>query len=274
MPAQVEDAFDTVVAAAAAVGPNFRTFAPVLLPLIIARVAPANNVTLRSTSVGCLAEVVEAIGEAAVEFLALLVPVFVAATGDKETEVSSNAAYAIGVLGEAVGQHISQHVPTILQALSANCIGTKRDTQSAVDNACGAVARLILAVPTTVPLASVVPVLLQNMPLKEDTTENAVVYKCIDALARHEQGFALIQPALPHLLAAFCYSAGKNEVDPDTGMRFAALCQWLSQTHAATFNGAVATLSAEHTAVMQAASAALTVQAAAVAAAGGGAEAP
>jgi hypothetical protein len=36
---------------------------------------------------------VEGIGAAATEFIPLLVPVFVAATRDEETEVSSNAAY-------------------------------------------------------------------------------------------------------------------------------------------------------------------------------------
>jgi importin-4 len=169
----------------------------------------------------------------------------------------------MGVLGEAAGQHIAPHVPTFLQALSSNCIGTKRDTQSAVDNACGAVARLILAVPASVPLASVVPVLLQNLPLTEDTNENSVVYQCIDAIARHEQGFSFIQPALPHLLAAFCHAAALEQIEPESAMLFAALCQWMSQVHAGTFHAAVAGLAPEHAAIMQQASAALAAHAAA-----------
>lgn len=249
----IEDAFDTMVAAAAALGPSFKSFGAVLLPLIAARSAPSNNVTLRSTSVGCLAEIIEALGATAAEFAPMLVPVLVAATRDKETEVSSNAAYAIGVLGEASGARIAPHVPTLLQALSANCIAVQRDSASAIDNACGAVARLILASPANIPLAAVAPRLFASLPLKVDFAENHVVYRCVDALAKHN--FAVVAPAFPHILAAFCAAAGAEEpqVGPETCTLMAGLCKWLSgqPQSAAAFAAAVKALNVAQKAVMQ-----------------------
>jgi hypothetical protein len=48
-----------------------------------------------------------------------------------------------------------------------------------VDNVCAAVCRMILARMDLVPLKQVLPVLLQNLPLKQDMEENETVYSCI-----------------------------------------------------------------------------------------------
>ena len=209
--------------------------------------------TLRSTSVGCLAEIIEALGAPVAEFAPLLVPVLVAATKDAETEVSSNAAYAMGVLGEASGAGIAPHIPALLQALSANCIAVQRDSSSTLDNACGAVARLILAAPANVPLATVAPRLFASLPLQTDFAENHVIYRCIEALAKHH--FAIVAPAFPHILASFCAAAGAEEpqIEAETAALMAGLCKWLSQQpqSAAAFGAAVAALNATQKAVMQ-----------------------
>merc|ERR1719345_160398 len=115
----------------------------------------------------------------------------------------------MGVLGEAAGAGIAPHIPVLLQALSANCIAVQRDTSSAMDNACGAVARLILAAPASVPLATVAPRLFASLPLKTDFAENHVIYRCVDALAKHN--FAIVAPAFAHILASFCAAAGAEE---------------------------------------------------------------
>jgi hypothetical protein len=65
---------------------------------------------------------------------------------------------------------------------------------NAVDNACGAVCRLILAHPNAVPIEEVIPVLLQHLPLKTDYAENEPVYQCLIQLIR-----ASHPAVLPHL---------------------------------------------------------------------------
>lgn len=47
------------------------------------------------------------------------------------------------------------------------------------DNAAGAVARMIMVQPQSVPLNQVLPVFLKALPLKEDREESMTVYNCI-----------------------------------------------------------------------------------------------
>src|SRR5699024_10107990 len=54
------------------------------------------------------------------------------------------------------------------------------------DNASGCLCRMILAHPDRVPLAQVLPALVDLLPLKEDYEENTPVYQCIYKL--YEQG--------------------------------------------------------------------------------------
>jgi hypothetical protein len=73
----------------------------------------------------------------------------------------------------------------MLQALSHlfSLDGTQSDTAAAcVDNACAAVARMIMTSPSHVPLGQVLPVVLKAMPLKNDMTENETVYNCLLSL--------------------------------------------------------------------------------------------
>ena len=53
---------------------------------------------------------------------------------------------------------------------------------NSTDNACGAVARMILRSPSNVPLDQVLPVILKNLPLTRDYEENEPVYNCIFSL--------------------------------------------------------------------------------------------
>lgn len=52
------------------------------------------------------------------------------------------------------------------------------------DNACGAVARIILKNTAAVPLEHVLPVLLDSLPLKKDFAEYVPVVDCISVLFR------------------------------------------------------------------------------------------
>ena len=62
--------------------------------------------------------------------------------------------------------------------------GTKTNI---TDNACGAVARMILRAPASVPLEHVLPIFLKNLPLKNDYQENEPVYGCIFSLLQHNE---------------------------------------------------------------------------------------
>lgn len=75
---------------------------------------------------------------------------------------------------------ICRSFQVILQALS-NAIASETNP-SALDNICGAVARLIITNHQMVPLAQVMPVLLSHLPLREDDDENDVIQKAFQIL--------------------------------------------------------------------------------------------
>ena len=68
-------------------------------------------------------------------------------------------------------------------------------TAACVDNAAAAVARMIMASPTHVPMSQVLPVFLRALPLKTDMTENETVYKCLLGLLQMNHPDAVSQKA-------------------------------------------------------------------------------
>lgn len=86
---------------------------------------------------------------------------------------------------------------------------------AALDNICGAIARLIITNCNLVPLNQVLPVLLQHLPLREDFDENASIFKCLKLL--YIQARDVIAPSIEQILAIAIHVLYKEEfVDQDT----------------------------------------------------------
>ncbi|KAJ6357352.1 hypothetical protein OIU78_005248 [Salix suchowensis] len=62
------------------------------------------------------------------------------------------------------------------------------------DNAAGAVARMIMAHPQSVPLNQVLPVFLRVLPLKEDHEESMAVYSCVSTLVLSSNQQVVVSP--------------------------------------------------------------------------------
>lgn len=97
--------------------------------------------------------------------------------GDENAEVKSNAAYAMGVLcfnsqsPEIVAEY--SNILSRLERLLQNPEGRM------IDNAAGCLARMIIAHADNVPLAEVLPALVQVLPLREDYEENEPIYQML-----------------------------------------------------------------------------------------------
>ena len=68
-----------------------------------------------------------------------------------------------------------------------------------IDQIAGAVCRLIIANKTLVPLDAVVPVVLQQLPMREDMDEYGVVFEAMTIL--FNDGNHLVVSAMPNLVA-------------------------------------------------------------------------
>ncbi|KAL5999458.1 hypothetical protein ACLOJK_037743 [Asimina triloba] len=93
------------------------------------------------------------------------------------------------------------------------------------DNAAGAVARMIMVNPQSVPLNQVLPVFLKVLPLKEDREESMAVYSCICnlVLSSNPQILPLV-PELVHIFAQVALSPAESPgVKSRVGMAFSHL---------------------------------------------------
>eukprot|EP00970_Alexandrium_tamarense_P015521 scaffold5199_cov199-Alexandrium_tamarense.AAC.16 len=164
-------------------GPHFVQYLPKFLPAICAYAKTSRPPSDRSMAIGCLGEIAQELGNGiADQWQSVFYPVSMAGISDSDDSVKRNSAFTIGVSCEALGDAVSGQYSSILQSLSHlfSVDPSQGDASAAcVDNACAAVARMIMASPSNVPMGQVLPVILKAMPLKSDMTENETVWNCL-----------------------------------------------------------------------------------------------
>ncbi|KAI7907017.1 armadillo-type protein [Cokeromyces recurvatus] len=203
----ITSAGDLVAALCETVGPNFAKYFEVYMPLMIKYYKPTKTQSERSMAIGCLGECIAGIKSAVTSYTERLLPIFVKACGDEDELVRSNAAFALGCLTLHTQIDLSPHYGQLLTALSP--LFSNQTLPNTVDNAAGAVARLILAHPEAVPLDQVLPTFVNALPLKADYEENQPVFDCIFQLFSTNNAFVLGH--LPQFLHIFTLVLADNE---------------------------------------------------------------
>lgn len=187
---------DLIGELAKVLGPNFVGMFDEFHKSLIRFTKASRLHTDRSMAIGCYAEVIAEIGPAAVKYVDILLPMIKAGLSDNMEGVRRNSAFCVGTLVQSTGAYLVPHYLNILQWLHPLCLrkdeqkGTDRGGAD-VDNALAAVSRLINAAPNAVPLQHVLPVLLQALPLQEDTSEGPCIYQCLASLVLTNDAVAL-----------------------------------------------------------------------------------
>ncbi|KAK3016315.1 hypothetical protein RJ639_007295 [Escallonia herrerae] len=91
--------------------------------------------------------------------------------------------------------------------------GESEPDNAARDNAAGAVARMIMVHPESIPLNQVLPVFLRALPLKEDHEESMTVYSCLCNLVLSSN--AQILSLVPELITLFAQVASSPVEPPE-----------------------------------------------------------
>ncbi|KAI9254656.1 armadillo-type protein [Sporodiniella umbellata] len=203
----ISSAGDLVAALCETVGPNFTTSFEVYLPFILKYYKPTKSQTERSMAIGCLGECIGGIKSAITPHTESLLQAFVKACGDEDELVRSNAAFALGCLVIHTQVDLSQHYPQLLTALSP--LFSNQTLPNTVDNAAGAVSRMIIAHPEAVPFDQVLPVYVNALPLKADFEENEPVFECIFKLFSANNSFVFNH--LPQFLHIFTQVLSDND---------------------------------------------------------------
>uniref|UniRef100_A0A6A7G1S5 Importin-4-like n=1 Tax=Hirondellea gigas TaxID=1518452 RepID=A0A6A7G1S5_9CRUS len=207
----VEYAGDVVVPLGKALGPQaFSQYFPRILELLGRRLRPNSSECVRSYVIGNLAECVDVLGSECPPFVINLLPLFVgAATDPSSGEVRSNAIFGLGLLGLHGGEAIIPELPGILIGLSE--LMTLEKEPRATDNICAALARIIGAQAKYLPVPTILPALLNMLPLREDFEENMTIFNTFSVLYQQREPTLLQNMHIVLRTAAFVYSTHQSD---------------------------------------------------------------
>ncbi|KAB1207042.1 putative importin subunit beta-4 [Morella rubra] len=178
----------------------------------------------RTMVVACLAEVAQNMGPPIVDYIDRVMPMVLKELASSEATNRRNAAFCVGELCKNGGESTLKYFGDILRGLFP-LFGESEPDNAVRDNAAGAVARMIMVHPESIPLNQVLPVFLKVLPLKEDHEESMAVYSCVCnlVLSSNPQILSLV-PELVNLFAQVAVSPEEtSEVKAQVGRAFSHL---------------------------------------------------
>lgn len=191
------------------------SFAPVFAKLFepLMKFAKASRpLQDRTMVVACLAEVAQEMGPPIADYVDVVMPLVLKEMASPEATNRRNAAFCVGELCKNGGECALKYYSDVLRGLYP-LFGESEPDNAVRDNAAGAVARMIMVHPESIPLNQVLPVFLKVLPLKEDHEESMAVYSCICnlVLSSNPQILSLV----PELVNLFAQVAGSPIETPD-----------------------------------------------------------
>ncbi|KAG0485277.1 hypothetical protein HPP92_009356 [Vanilla planifolia] len=169
---------DLLPAFAKVMGPNFEPVFATFFDPLMRFAKPPRPAPDRTMVFACLAEVAQEMGAAIAGYVDRVMPLVLKELSSSEPTNRRNAAFCVGEFCKNGGTSALKHYVDVLRGLYP-LFGASEVDDAVRDNAAGAVARMIMAHPQSVPLDQVLPVFLKALPLREDHEESMVVYSCI-----------------------------------------------------------------------------------------------
>jgi len=176
----IDTALDCIVSLASALGPAFGELWQVFEKPVLKYVS-SQEPAERCAAVGCLAECVMHMEGACSPYTDKLMTVLLRRLGDEDPDTKANAMYGVGLLCEKSEdvRLVTRNYNAILAKLEPVLDEGATASNRMLDNAAGCVSRMIRRHPQNVPLAEVLPRLVDLLPVKEDYQENAPSFQCV-----------------------------------------------------------------------------------------------
>lgn len=193
------------------------TFAPYfvgLLPWILKKTRKQASLAERSFAVGALADCMEPLKGQLDKFLPHVMPVFYEAIKDSEVDLRNNGIYGFGEIVLFGGDLIVPHYNQILSNVST--LLAIETAPRVLDQIVGCVARFLIVGHPTIPVAELIPVLMGNIPLREDFDEYECVFRALATL--YTAGHESIKANIPKILECSVAAQTAREIDRDTIM--------------------------------------------------------
>lgn len=178
---------DLITTLALLLGGEFKVYFDEFHKHLMKFTKPSRSYSDRAMAIGCYADVLSKLGPLSLHYADSIMPIVQAGLSDPMEGIRRNSAVCVGSLAESAGPALHSHYLLLLQWLHPLCIRKEKHRASDsggadVDNALASVAKMITSSPTAVPLAQVLPVILQALPLSDDHQEGPGIYKCIASL--------------------------------------------------------------------------------------------
>lgn len=230
-----ETSFEVIAGLAAALGPQFAELFKIFGQPMMAY-ASDTEANHRAAAVGSIAESIRGMKGGVTPLTGPLLKAFLHRMSDEDQLTKSNAAFAVGLLVQ-----MSDDTATTSKAYGE--IFTKLEPLLAstemrqLDNAAGCLSRMIMKNKSAVPLAQVLPHLIQKLPLKDDYEENEPVYSMIVQLY-HEKD-STIQGLTPQVLPVLNHVMGepKEQLNDETRHSIALLAKYINSENAGALSG-------------------------------------
>jgi importin-4 len=227
----VDSAMDVVSGLAAALGGSFAELWKIFEKPVL-RYASGGESLGRASACGVLAEIITGMEAGVTPYTSQMLNVLLKRLSDEDPQTKSNAAYAVGRLVEKSEDTatITKAYPQILQKLEAIMHITECRCQ---DNAAGCVSRLILAHKDKVPIAQILPALVNSgiLPLKEDYQENEPLWTMIVHLYREQdQTIMQLTPKLAPIMMSVL-GEPEDQLTDEVREQVQALVEHLKSLH-------------------------------------------
>ncbi|RLN18629.1 uncharacterized protein C2845_PM02G31000 [Panicum miliaceum] len=161
--------------------------------------------------VATLAEVAQEMGAPISAYVDKIMPLVLKELASSDATNRRNAAFCVGEICKNGGAAALKYYGDILRSLH-NLFSNSESDDAVRDNAAGAIARMIMVQPQSIPLNQVLPVFIKALPLKEDHEESMPVYSCICSLllSSHPQILPLV-PGVIHVFAQVVVSPDESD---------------------------------------------------------------
>ncbi|CAN1151071.1 Probable importin subunit beta-4 [Linum perenne] len=236
---------DLLPAFAKAMGPQFAPiFANLFEPLM--KFAKASRPSQdRTMVVATLAEVAQHMGAPIGGYVDRLMPVVLKELASSDSTNRRNAAFCAGELCKNGGESVlkARYYNDVLRGLYP-LFGESEPDDAVRDNAAGALARMIMTYPQSIPLNQVLPVFLKALPLKEDYEESMTIYSCISSLvfSSNSQIIALV----PDLVNVFAQVVVSPMESPEVKAQIGGIFSHLLSLYGQQMQPLLTNLSPEH----------------------------
>lgn len=179
----IETALEVVTCLSVALGPSFAELWKAFEKPVL-KYASSQESMERTAAVGTIAECIGNMAEACTPYTTALLKLLMHRLSDEDADTKSNAVYGIGLLCEKTTNdgEVLKSLPAIFSKLEP--LLDAKDQPRLLDNTAGCVSRFISKHGDKIPIAEVLPRLVELLPLREDYEENKPIFSMMVKLCR------------------------------------------------------------------------------------------